>query len=222
VENDSLSVHVQDQELRMVLQDIAAKGQIEVRHLEGLPSRRISVRFAELPMVDGLKRLFRAADVPGYALVTSKQGDKEKVERVVLLAAEEGPGGAGQGMRGPQRSASATSPRQPPVPAAAPRPPQPQAERDEDRESGDRAGSSTSVFEDLRTNAAAKRLLSQMMHPNEQVRERALEGLIRLMPEDEKQRDLLEFLEPLMEDLSSEDKATQDEAREELRKLLNR
>jgi hypothetical protein len=42
------------------------------------------------------------------------------------------------------------------------------------------------------------------------------------MPEDEKQRDLLEFLEPLMEDLSSEDKATQDEAREELRKLLNR
>ena len=59
------------------------------------------------------------------------------------------------------------------------------------------------------------------MHPNEQVRERAFESLVRLVGEDEKQRDLLEFLEPLMEDLSAEDKETQEEAREELRKLLN-
>jgi hypothetical protein len=61
-----------------------------------------------------------------------------------------------------------------------------------------------------------------MMHPNEQVRERAFEGLVRLVREDDKQRALMELLEPLMEDLGSEEKATQDGAREEIRKLLSR
>jgi hypothetical protein len=78
------------------------------------------------------------------------------------------------------------------------------------------------VFDEIKSNAAARRLLSQIMHPNEQVRERAFEGLIRLVREDDKQRALMELLEPLMEDLGSEDKATQDEAREEIRKLLSR
>ena len=58
------------------------------------------------------------------------------------------------------------------------------------------------------------------MHPNEQVRERAFEGLVRLVPQDDKQRSLMEFFEPLMDDLGSDDQATQDGAREEIRKLL--
>jgi hypothetical protein len=61
-----------------------------------------------------------------------------------------------------------------------------------------------------------------MMHPNEQVRERAFEGLVRLIPEDDKQRLLMEFFEPLMDDLGADDQATQDGAREEIRKLLTR
>ena len=102
------------------------------------------------------------------------------------------------------------------------------AHNDEDertRAAGGRAsgsGAGGTVFDDLKGNATARRLLSQIMHPNEQVRERALESLVKLTQEDGKQRDLLEFLEPLMEDLSSDDKATQDEAREEIRKLLTR
>jgi len=78
------------------------------------------------------------------------------------------------------------------------------------------------VFDEIKSNAAARRLLSQMMHPNEQVRERAFEGLVRLVREDDKQRTLMEFLEPLMEDLGAEDQAVQDGAREEIRKLLTR
>jgi hypothetical protein len=65
-------------------------------------------------------------------------------------------------------------------------------------------------------------LLSQLVHPNEQVRERALERLVQLVGEDQKQAELLEFLEPIMDDLASEDKAARDEARAELRKLLSR
>jgi hypothetical protein len=101
------------------------------------------------------------------------------------------------------------------VPQPPPAPPQEEARADEGRTSGN-------VFDEIKSNAAARRLLSQMMHPNEQVRERAFEGLVRLVREDDKQRALMELLEPLMEDLGSEEKATQDGAREEIRKLLSR
>jgi hypothetical protein len=60
------------------------------------------------------------------------------------------------------------------------------------------------------------------VHPNEQVRERALERLVRLVENDDKQAELIEFLEPLMEGLSSEDRTERDEARQEIRKLLRR
>jgi hypothetical protein len=101
----------------------------------------------------------------------------------------------------------------PPAAATVPPPPEPAAPSQE---------GNGNVFDEIKSNAAARRLLSQMMHPNEQVRERAFEGLIRLVREDDKQRALMELLEPLMEDLGSEDKTTQDEAREEIRKLLSR
>jgi hypothetical protein len=64
--------------------------------------------------------------------------------------------------------------------------------------------------------------LSQLVHPNEQVRERALESLIQLVGDDQKQAQLLEFLEPLMDDLASEDKTAREDARAEIRKLLSR
>jgi hypothetical protein len=79
-----------------------------------------------------------------------------------------------------------------------------------------------SVFEELKTNTAARRLLSQLVHPNEQVRERALERLVRLVDSDDKQAEMLEVLEPLMEGLSSEDRTEREEARQEVRKLLGR
>ena len=133
---------------------------------------------------------------------------------------------------GPVRDAAPNAPRrsqrhsprnphaQPQCPAAPAVPtaycsPQEAARADEGRTNGN-------VFDEIKSNAAARRLLSQMMHPNEQVRERAFEGLVRLVREDDKQRALMELLEPLMEDLGSGDKATQDEAREEIRKLLSR
>jgi hypothetical protein len=164
----------------------------------------------------------RVAEVPGYLLQTVKRGDSMHVERIIFLP-DDGTAGTGGG-RGAQRSpqVAAAQPPQPsrpaPPPAAAPGPPpQPQEESraDDGRTNGN-------VFDDIKSNAAARRLLSQMMHPNEQVRERAFEGLVRLVREDDKQRALMELLEPLMEDMGSEDKATQDEAREEIRKLLSR
>lgn len=202
VENNILSVQLQDQDLQSVIRTIATKGQIEVKHLDGLLNKRVSMTFTDVPIVAGLKRLLRAADIAGYALMTGKEGDANKVQRLVFLPTEDG--GTGAGARSAQqRPGVGVPPRPTPQQPAAP------------------TSSETSVFEDLKTNTAAKRLVSQLMHPNEQVRERAFESLVRLVGEDEKQRDLLEFLEPLMEDLSAEDKETQEEAREELRRLLS-
>lgn len=219
VENNTLSVQLQDQDLQSVIRTITTKGQIEVKHLEGLPNKRVSVTFTDVPIVAGLKRLLRAADIAGYVLMTGKEGDTNKVQRLVFLPTEDGATGAGVRSAQQQRPGAA-APSRPTPPQKPPQPGRPGAESGEGQPSAP-PSSNTSVFEDLKTNTAAKRLVSQLMHPNEQVRERAFESLVRLVGEDEKQRDLLEFLEPLMEDLSAEDKETQEEAREELRKLLN-
>lgn len=214
LDQNGLSIDVQDQDLPAIVERIAALGHIAISHPEGIPNRRVTIRFSSLPVVDGLKRLFRIAEVPGYVLVMSR--DATRVERMIFLA-EEGAGGTARGpVRAPQM-ATAPPTAVPPVPAALAPPPVPQ----EEPRRGEAAPSGT-VFDEIRSNAAARRLLSQMMHPNEQVRERAFEGLVRLVQEDEKQRALMEFLEPLMEDLGSADKATQDSAREEIRKLLTR
>jgi hypothetical protein len=222
-----LSVDIQDQDLSTVVERIASLAQIELRHPEGMPNRRVSIRFSSLSVVDGLKRLFRAAEVPGYLLQTAKQGDRMQVQRIIFLP-EEATAGTSVG-RGTQRAPQvvAAQPPQPPrpvppgVPPAAATVPQPPAPSQEGSKA-EEGRTSGNVFDDIKSNAAARRLLSQMMHPNEQVRERAFEGLVRLVREDDKQRALMELLEPLMEDLGSEDKATQDEAREEIRKLLSR
>jgi hypothetical protein len=226
LDQKGLSVDVQDQDLSAVVERIAELARIELRHPEGMPNRRVSIRFSSLSVANGLKRLFRAAEIPGYLLQTVKQGDNVRVQRIVFLP-EEGTTGTSAGrpaQRAPQ--VVAAQPPQPPrpvppglPPGAAPQPPpappQEEARADEGRTSGN-------VFDEIKSNAAARRLLSQMMHPNEQVRERAFEGLVRLVREDDKQRALMELLEPLMEDLGSGDQATQDEAREEIRKLLSR
>lgn len=214
-----LSVDVQEQELPVVLERIAALTQVEIKHAESIPNRRVSVRFTALPVAEGLRRVLRVAEVPGYMLVTAPEGAGERVQRLVFLP-DEGTAGAGVGRpaQRPRPTAGLPAgppPIPPPAPVAPPQtPPPPQEET--------KAAGSGTIFDEIKSNAAARRLLSQMMHPNEQVRERAMEGLVRIVREDDKQRALMELLEPLMDDLGSDDQATQDAAREEIRKLLSR
>src|SRR5262245_43779873 len=215
LEEGGLSVDVQAQDLPAVIERIAALGQIDIRHPEGIPNRRVSIRFSSLPVVDGLKRLLRVAEVPGYTLVMAP--DNIQVQRIIFLAEEWASASGASAGRGAQRPAPVVAVQPPPPPPAV----QPQPERGEEPKRNEER-TSDNVFDDIKANAAARRLLSQMMHPNEQVRERAFEGLVRIVREDSKQRALMEFFEPLMEDLASEDQATQDGAREEIRKLLTR
>jgi hypothetical protein len=205
LENNRLNIDVQNYNVQDLLRDLVARGSIDVRHLDSVPSKNVSLRLANIPVVDGLKRLFRLADINSYVLITQEQGETVRVQRILFFPTDE--------------IAPRTSVLSPglsrPVPSAS----VPTVESESDRE-GEQ--DSDSVFQDLKTNTAARRLLSQLVHPNEQVRERALERLVRLVENDDKQAELLEFLEPLMENMSSEDQIEREEARQEIRKLLRR
>jgi hypothetical protein len=210
-----LSVDVREQDLRAVIESIAMQGNIDIRHLEGVPSTRVSVRFASLPLPQGLQRLLRTAEIPGYVFVTEPNGDIVSVRRIIFLAPSESPPSG--------RSTSVTRRVSPSLaqPPPASQPPSAPATQETAGEREEQPTSSGSVMEDIKTNTTARRLLSQLVHPNEQVRERALERLVQLVGDDQKQAELLEFLEPIMDDLASEDKGARDEARAELRKLLS-
>ena len=166
-----------------VIERIASLARIELRHPEGIPNRRVSIRFSSLSVLSGLKRLLRVAEVPGYLLQTVKQGNSMQVQRIIFLP-EDGTAGASSG-RGTQRTPPGRRGTASPAPTAGrtscgcpsasppPTPPQEESKADDGRTSG-------SVLDDIKSDAAARRLLSQMsMHPNEQVRERAFEGLVR-------------------------------------------
>jgi hypothetical protein len=191
-----------------VVERIATQANIEISHLDGLPGNRVSIRFADLSVADGLKRLFRAADLSGYALITEPAGKSIQVRRILFLP----PAGGPTGIR-----PTASPVRRPATEPQASEPPQTENDSGETT-----SGNSGTVLEELKTNTTARRLLSQLVHPNEQVRERALESLIALLGEDQKQAQLLEFLEPLMDDMASDDKTAREEARGEIRKLLSR
>lgn len=212
-----LSVDVREQDLRAVIETIAMQASIDIRHPDGIPNMRISMRFASLPVSQGVQRLLRAAEVPGYVLVTEPSGEHLTIRRILFLAPRETPSRPTQ----VARRAPPVMPQAPAPPPGAP-PAGAQPAESEREEQAQHTPGSGSVFEDIKTNTTARRLLSQLVHPNDQVRERALERLVQLVGDDQKQAELLEFLEPIMDDLASEDKAARDEARTELRKLLSR
>ena len=116
LDQNGLSVDVQDQDLSAIVERIAELARIELRHPEGMPNRRVSIRFSSLPVINGLKRLFRAAEVPGYLLQTAKQGNNVRVQRIVFLP-EEGTTGASAG-RGAQRAPQVVAAQPPPAPTA--------------------------------------------------------------------------------------------------------
>jgi hypothetical protein len=208
VRDNFVSINVRDQELSSVIESIARQGNIDVENLDEVPQTRISLRFDKLPLIDGLKRVLHTADLSGYVLVTSEQDGETHVQRILFLGATQGARSSRVAVRsGPSRR---------------PRLRQNIREEEQRGDTEEEQRSDTSVFDDIKKNATMRRLLSQLLHTNEQVRERALERLIRMVEDDEKQAELLDTLEPLLEDLASENKEAQEQARGEIRDLLRR
>ena len=210
----TLSVDVQDEAFDTMLWDIASRAQIEISNLDRLPNRRISTQFTGLSLVEGLKRLLRVAGVPGYALITAHTEDGVKVERILFLGADASADAKPRDTAAPRmarrraRRVAARSER------ARSRTATPGPQRKDD--------TSTSVFEDLKANPQTERLLNQVVDPNEQVREQAIARLMRLASNPNKQRDLMEALEPYMDDLRHGDEEAREEAQEDIRSMLSR
>src|SRR5262249_58120778 len=68
LDQNGLSVDVQDQALSAVVERIAQLARIELRHPEGMPNRRVSIRFSSLSVSNGLERLFSASYASVYLL----------------------------------------------------------------------------------------------------------------------------------------------------------
>lgn len=207
-----LSVDVQGEDFGTMFRDIASRAQIEISNLDGLPDRPISTRFAGLSLMEGIKRLLRIAGVPGYAIITARTEDGVKIERILFLDAS-GNAGVKPRTADPPRTAARRARR-----VAA------RSERARSRTAAsnprETASASTSVFEDLKANPETDRLLNQLVHPNEQVRDQAIEGLMRLAGGANKQRELTEALEPYMNDLRHGDEEAREEAREDVRSMI--
>ena len=211
---DGLSVDVQDEDFGAIFRDIASQAQIDVSNLDGLPNRRISTQFTDLSLIEGLKRLLRVAGVPGYALITAQTEDGVKIERILFLDANAstsaGPRAAVEPRMDTRRARR--------VVARSKR----ARSRTTARSPQGKDSASMSVFEDLKANPETERLLNQVVHPNEQVREQAIEGLMRLASDTNKQRELIEALEPYMDDLRHGDEEAREEARQDIRSMLRR
>ena len=213
LEQGILSVDVQDADFGAVFRDIASRAQIEVSNLDGLPNRRISTQFNSLSLMDGVKRLLRVAGVPGFALITAHTEDGVKIERILFLDANERAGAGPRAVAAPRtatrraRRLAARSARTRSR-AATPGP--------------ERNDSAPAVVEELKANPETERLLNQVVDSNAQVREQAIEGLMRLASGTSRQRDLFEALEPYMDDLRHGDEETREAAREDIRALLRR
>lgn len=207
----TLSVDVQDEDFGAMFRDIAWRAQIEISNLDGLSGRRISTRFTDLSLMEGLKRLLRVADVSGYAIMTTRAEDGVKIERILFLNANAGAGIEPRAVA-PSRTASRRARR---VATRSER----ARSRTTTRNPQAKENASTSVLEDLKANPETDRLLDQLVHPNEQTREQAIEGLMQLAG-DAKWREMIEILEPYMNDLRHGDEETREEAREDLRSMI--
>jgi len=221
LEHDRLTIYVQDQPLRAVIQEIATQGQIDVYALESLPNKSISLQLQALPVMEGLRRVFHVADVAGYVLVTAQRGETIQVRRIIVLPSDAAAGDVSAGTRGAPSIARALPP-PPPAPALPAVPQQIPTAQGQRANAPEERSTAPTVFAILSTNSTARRLLNQVMHDNAMVRQRALASLVGLVRDSEQQRELREVLEPLLDALGSEEEATREHAQQEFRQLFGR
>ena len=87
VTRDTISVDVREEDFSAIFRSIASQVPFNVSNLDGLPQRRISTHFTDLPVMEGVKRLLRVAGVAGYVIVTAHSEDRVTIERVLFLGA---------------------------------------------------------------------------------------------------------------------------------------
>lgn len=211
---DTLSVDVRGEDFAAIFRNVAAGAQFEVSNLEGLPGRHISTRFNDLPVMEGVKRLLRVAGVAGYVIVTAHSGDRVKIERILFLDGNAN-AGAEPRVAATRRTASRRARRMNVRSERARSRRAPRNPREADKRP-------SAVLDDLRDSPETEQFLNQAVHPDEQVRERAIEGLVRLVGGSDRKPDLMEALGAHLDELRHGDEEAREEAREEILSIIRR
>ena len=212
----ALSVDVQEEDFSLIFRSVASQLQFDVGNLDGLPQRRITTQFADLPVMAGIKRLLRVAGVAGYMIVTAHSEDGVRIERVLFLDAN-------------VNASAGTEPRAASVQRMASRRARRMSVRSERARARRVAGrqqeedrAPAGGLDDLRDNPETEQLLNQAVDADEQVRERAIEGLMRLAGGAAGRRELIEALGPHLDALRHGDEEAREEAREDILSMIRR
>ena len=214
VKGGALSVDVREEDFSLIFRSVASQLQFDVGNLDGLPQRRITTQFADLPVMAGIKRLLRVAGVAGYMIVTAHSEDGVKIERVLFLDANvNANAGAEPRAASVQRMASRRARR---LSVRSER-----ARRVASRQQEDDKAPAGSL-DDLRENPETEQLLNQATDADEQVRERAIEGLMRLAGGAAGRRELIEALGPHLDALRHGDEEAREEARDDILSMIRR
>ncbi len=85
-----LSVDIKDVDAKVVFKALGEKGKIEIVNQRILPDRRISLKFKDLEVEEGLKKLMRVAGVTNHSAIheSGPKPDETVLTKLILIKAE--------------------------------------------------------------------------------------------------------------------------------------
>ena len=89
---ETLSVDIKDTDTKTVFKILEEKGKIEIFNKKILPDKKVSVKFKDLKIEEGIKRLMRVCSIRNYLIVFREEvkPGESKVAKLILIKAEAG------------------------------------------------------------------------------------------------------------------------------------
>ena len=86
----TLSVDIKDTDTKTVFKILEEKGKIEIFNKKILPDKKVSVKFKDLKIEEGIKRLMRVCSIRNYLIVFREEvkPGESKVAKLILIKAE--------------------------------------------------------------------------------------------------------------------------------------
>ena len=87
---ETFSVNIKDTDTKTVFKILEEKGKIEIFNKKILPDKKVSVKFKDLKIEEGIKRLMRVCSIRNYLIVFREEvkPGESKVAKLILIKAE--------------------------------------------------------------------------------------------------------------------------------------
>jgi len=88
----TLSVDIKDVDTKTVFKILEEKGKIEILNKKILPDKKVSIKFKDLKIEEGIKRLMRICSIRNYLIIFREEvkPGESKVAKLILIKAEAG------------------------------------------------------------------------------------------------------------------------------------